>query len=78
MDYPKIKSILVLPYANKMIDTSIYDGTMYLNMEGEPKKFAIIERNHWMVDWADIVVSYVEHDWGGAYKTLSYAKTKKK
>ena len=76
--YPKIKSILVLPYANKLIDTRLYDGILYPDMEGISKQYAIIYRNHWMVDWADIVVSYVEHEWGGAYKTLTYAKSKKK
>ena len=76
--YPKIKSILVLPYANKLIDTSLYDGILYPDMEGISKQYAIIHRNHWMVDWADVVVSYVEHEWGGAYKTLAYAKSKKK
>ena len=27
-----------------------------------------------MVDMADVIVSYVMHDWGGAYQTLCYAK----
>ena len=76
--YPKIKSILVLPYANKLIDTRLYDGILYPDMEGISKQYAIIYRNHWMIDWADVVVSYVEHEWGGAYKTLTYAKSKKK
>lgn len=76
--YPKIKSILVLPYANKLIDTNLYDGTLYPDMTGVSKQYAIIYRNHWMVDWADVVVSYVEHEWGGAYKTLIYAKSKNK
>lgn len=76
--YPRVKAILVLPYTNKSIDSSIYDGVMYLNIDGISKQYAIIHRNHWMVDWADVVVSYVEHEWGGAYKTLTYAKSKKK
>ena len=44
--YPKIKSILVLPYANKLIDTRLYDGILYPDMEGISKQYAIIYRNH--------------------------------
>ncbi len=29
-----------------------------------------------MIEIADLVVAYVDHEWGGAYKTLSYAKKK--
>ena len=31
-----------------------------------------------MVDVSDVVVAYVKHDWGGAAKTLEYARRKKK
>ena len=31
-----------------------------------------------MVDQADVVVAYVDHDWGGAAKTLERAVSKKK
>ena len=31
-----------------------------------------------MVDCADLVISYIDHDWGGAYKTYRYAKKKGK
>jgi hypothetical protein len=31
-----------------------------------------------MIDSADIVIAYIDHAWGGAYKTYSYAKRKKK
>jgi hypothetical protein len=30
-----------------------------------------------MVDSADFVISYVKYSWGGAAKTLEYAKRKK-
>ena len=43
-----------------------------------PRRFAISYRNRWMVESADVVVAYVLHDWGGAAKTLRYAKQKKK
>ena len=31
-----------------------------------------------MVDSADLVIAYVQYSWGGAAKTLEYAKRKKK
>ena len=35
-------------------------------------------RNEYMVDKAQVVVALVNHNWGGAAKTLEYAKRKKK
>ena len=35
-------------------------------IETVPKRFAISYRNKWMVDQADIVVTYVTHSFGGA------------
>lgn len=43
-------------------------------MELVPKKFAIIHRNRWMVEQADCIIAYVQHSWGGAAQTLSYAR----
>ena len=76
--YPNIKTILVLPYAKKQVDGSKYDGVLYPNLEGVSDRYAIIHRNRWMVDSADVVVAYVNHEYGGAYKTVEYAKSKKK
>jgi len=42
-----------------------------------PPRFAIDRRNRWMVERSDIVVAWVEHTWGGAYKFLSLAQRKK-
>ena len=48
-------------------------------LEEVPRRYAISRRNEWMVDQeADVVVAYVDHGWGGAAKTLEYAKRKKK
>lgn len=42
-------------------------------------KSAIQKRNRHMVDRADLLVCYVEHESGGAYQTMQYAvKTGKK
>jgi len=55
-----------------------YDETIYPPLESIPRKFAILRRNEWMVQESDIVVAYVNHGWGGAAKTLQYARRKKK
>ena len=41
-----------------------------------PKRYAISHRNRWMVDHADCLVSYIEHDWGGAAKMYQRALNK--
>lgn len=73
-----IQLILVLPYLNSSIITDGYDETIYPPLESVPKKFAILRRNEWMVQESDIVVAYVNHGWGGAAKTLQYARRKRK
>ena len=42
------------------------------------RKFAILKRNEWMVEQANLVIAYVKYSWGGAAKALEYAKRKKK
>ena len=76
--YPAIRSTLVLPYLDRTVDASKYDGTLYPSLENVPRRYAISRRNEYMVNEADIVVAYVTHDWGGAATTLAYAKRKKK
>ena len=56
----------------------LYDEIVYPELESVPWKFAISKRNEWMVEQADIVIAFVDHDWGGAATTLQYAKRKKK
>ena len=55
-----------------------YDEIIYPEIENKPLRFAISYRNQWMMQKADIVIAFVEHDWGGAYKTYQYAKRKGK
>lgn len=76
--HPNIESVLVLPYLNREMDASGYDSTVYPPLESVPRRFAIFKRNEWMVNASDVVVAYVAHDWGGAAKTLAYARRKKK
>jgi uncharacterized phage-like protein YoqJ len=76
--HPQIQSVLVLPYLDKKVSTDKYDSTTYPPLETVPKRYAISHRNRWMVDESDVVISYVVHGWGGAAKTLDYARRKHK
>ncbi len=77
--HPHIEAILVLAYLNRdMGDTSRYDDTTYPPLEMVPQRLAILKRNQWMVDQSDVVVSGVTLPFGGAAKTLAYAKRKHK
>ena len=77
--YPHIKSILVIPYINKRTyNEDLYDGSEYPPIEKTPRKYAILKRNEYMVNKCDVIIAYVEVDFGGAAKTLEYARRKKK
>ena len=57
---------------------ALYDSIVYPPLESVPLRYAILRRNEWMIDKADLVIAFVTHTFGGAYKTLAYAKRKKK
>ena len=84
-DYPFIKSYLILAYMPKEKDKNeyedsalaLFDSTLYPSIEKTPRRFAIVKRNEWMINNADFLIAYVVYNWGGAYKTLEYAKRKK-
>ena len=76
--YPHIKSILVVPYINRDFDRELYDFSVYPPIETIPLKYSILKRNEYMVQSADIVISYVKYSWGGAAKSRDYAMRKKK
>ena len=77
--HPKVSLVFVTPYLK--IDptyAALYDSVVYPDIEDKPLKFAITYRNKYMVEKADIVVAFIDHEWGGAYKTYVYAKRKGK
>ena len=47
-------------------------------LETVPKRFAISRRNKWMIQQADVVVTYVTHNFGGAaqFKALAERQSK--
>ena len=76
--YPHIMSVLVIPYIDRDYNKDLYDCSEYPPIETVPKRFAILKRNEFMVNEADVVIAFVKYDWGGAVKTLEYARRKKK
>ena len=43
-------------------------------IEAVPKRFAISWRNKWMINQADVVVTYVTHTYGGAAQFKAMAE----
>lgn len=82
--HSNIRNCLILPYIDQpfldriAIFTNRFDETIYPPLESVPRKYAIIRRNEWMVDSADVVIACVKYSWGGAARTLEYARRKKK
>lgn len=78
-EYPMIKNYLVIPYLTfNPVSKEYFDELIY--PEGFEKyhfKAAIPARNRYMVDNAQYAICYINHSWGGAYKTYSRAEKKK-
>ena len=76
-EHPNTSLIYITPYFKKSYKkeplSNDYDAILYPPIEHVPLKYAIFYCNRWMVQQADIVVAYVNHDWGGAYQTYRYA-----
>ena len=82
-EFQDIELIFITPYIDKNyskleFSKYHYDDVIFPPLESVPRKFAILKRNEWMVEEADLVIAYVMYSWGGAAKTLEYAKRKKK
>lgn len=81
-----IKLVYVTPYLNlseqakikDMNKSFLYDEIFYPPIESTPPRFAISKRNDWMIKNADLVIAYVDHNHGGAYKSLQKAIRRKK
>ena len=71
---PDIEMALVTAYLGRQADGEFYDYMVYPTLKDVTQRSAIPQRNEWMVDSANVVVAYVTHDWGGAAKTLEYAR----
>ena len=76
--YPEIKNILVIPYLTfNVFKKEIYDEIRF--PEGFEKyyyKFAIPERNKYMVKESDVAICYVYNICGNAMRTYEFAQKK--
>ena len=80
-DFLSIEILFITPYLDKNYSKLEfakyhYDDVIFPPIESVPRKFAILKRNEWMVEQADLVIAYVKYSWGGAAKALEYAKRK--
>ena len=79
--YPHIKYSVVLAYFPSKETLCRYDPTETIYPEGLETvlpKYAIIKRNQWMIEQADVIVTYVRFSVGGAAKAKEYAERKSK
>ena len=81
--YPGIKLLLVIPYLTASIikDKNInneYDEIIIADIpKTTPNRYKIIKCNEYMIKKADYLICYITVNWGGAYKTVEYAKKQK-
>lgn len=73
-----IKNCLVVPYLSKKFNKECFDEIIYPPLEDVPPKWAICRRNEWMVDNSAVIICFVSCGFGGAAKTLRYAKSRDK
>ena len=65
--YPITYNVVLAYLPTKKSEYDDYTNTILPDgIETTPKRFAISWRNKWMVQQADIVVTYVTHNFGGA------------
>ncbi|HIR98787.1 MAG TPA: hypothetical protein IAB42_00180 [Candidatus Coproplasma avistercoris] len=82
--FTNIRNCLVIPYIYPEflerinILNEYFNETFYPPLERVPLKYAIIRRNEWMIDNADVLFACVRRSWGGAAQTLEYARQRKK
>lgn len=79
--YPHIQYNIVRAYLPTEKDTLDADWheTLYPDgLEKVPKRFAIIERNKWMIEHSDYVVTFVRHSFSNADKFKELAEKKHK
>ena len=84
-NHSKARLCFVTPYITEQYQKKIlpmqeerYDEIIYPDIEDKPLRFAISYRNKWMVENADVLICYIDHDWGGAYQAYLHAKRRKK
>ena len=82
----ELELIYVTPYMSlseqqkikEMKAYGLYDDSLYPPIENVPQRFAISRRNEWMMSNADLVIAYVNRNYGGAYQSIEVARRKGK
>lgn len=71
---------VVLAYLPKKTDPffEAYYTILPEGIETVPRRFAIEYRNKWLIKHSDIIITYVEHPFGGAAKFKALAEKKGK
>lgn len=85
-DLPNIELVYVTPYntlseqakIKELLRLKLYDSSLYPPLEGTINKFAILNRNKWMMSNADLIITYIQYKFGGAYKSVLEAQRRKK
>ena len=85
VSHPDSRLVFVSPYIGRerkqddiLPKEARFDLTLYPPIEHIPPRYAIIHRNRWMIDQADLVIAYVIYRRGGAYASYRYAKSRGK
>ena len=82
IEHRSVELIYVTPYMDlrgqsrikELLKNDLYDISVYPPLKGVPLRFAISKRNEWMARKSDLVIAYVKHNFGGAYKAVEFAK----
>jgi len=78
-EFPHIDFFEVLAYPPfKKDEYKDYTHTIYPDIEKSPAKYAIIERNKWMIEKSDFLICYVQHNFSNAHKFKEFAEKKGK
>ena len=83
---PRIQTVFVTPYITlseqekikELKESGLYDQVFYPPIENTPLRYAISKRNEWMIKNSDLIIAYVNKNYGGAYKSLQLAKRQNK
>ena len=76
--------MFITPYINEWLNNrkeyyqNEYDEIIYPDIERAPLKYAISKRNEWIINYSDLIITYVQVRFGGAYNALRYANRKGK
>ena len=79
--HPASKMLFITPYLDQgkiRSQAERFDGIIYPPLERVPPRCAIVKRNKWIVEQADLVFAYITHEFGGAYTMYRHAKKKGK